>query len=145
MKTLNITYDVRFLNDECREEVGETCMNIELSDTKAMAVEFEEPALIEKLESIIRVNEMLKDRMYVEGSIKTLEVVDNIKSSDFTEDELITLYGMALAEKHSSYEMAHEARDREDQKQEKMYMDDAKKYDDLADKIYRIKNPELWV
>ena len=75
MKTLNITYDVRFLNDECREEVGETCMNIELSDTKAMAVEFEEPALIEKLESIIRVNEMLKDRMYVEGSIKHIEQV----------------------------------------------------------------------
>ncbi|MCI7300157.1 MAG: hypothetical protein SOR93_17645 [Clostridiales Family XIII bacterium] len=76
MKTLNITYSVQYLNDECRQEIGETCMDINLSNSKArMIMEFEEPLLIEKLESIIRVNEMLKDRMYVEGSIKHIEQV----------------------------------------------------------------------
>ena len=58
-----------------------------------------------------------------------------MKTLNFTDDELLTIWGMALASKHSSYEMAQDARERGDQKQEQIYLADANKYDNIANKI----------
>ncbi|MCO7121897.1 hypothetical protein NIA71_08610 [Ihubacter massiliensis] len=60
-----------------------------------------------------------------------------MKTLNFTDDELMTIWGMALADKHNSYEMAQDARERGDQKQEQMYLADAERYENIADKIAR--------